>query len=383
MEDPIPQFEAEIRRYFGVSHAFLLSSGKAALTVALRALSMVSGRQEVIIPAFSSFCLPSAVAKSGLRIRLCDVTPDTLDFDLHQLSQMVTERTLCIIPVHLFGLSSQVDVIRQFAGSQGAYVIEDAAQAAGGELNGSKLGALGDIGIISLGRGKNISTVEGGVILTSSSMVAERIHDCVEMSRSRKHSMVEQVRTAGKALALSLFLQPRAYWLPARLPFLKLGASEFSTQFEIRGFSRFQAGIGRSVFSQLDAYAEVRRSNAAYLTDQLKNAEGILVPRPLPQSRPAYLRFPLLIKDPAARGFAYRALAEEGLGASTTYPTALSAIRELGPYTVGLASTYPGAEWVAERILTLPIHSYVTPLDLGRMALVLGAIGGEVGRRCR
>lgn len=69
----------------------------------------------MIIPAFSSFCLPAAVVRAGMKVRLCDMLPDTLDFDLKRLREALTDQTLCVIPVHLFGLISQVDKIAKLA----------------------------------------------------------------------------------------------------------------------------------------------------------------------------------------------------------------------------------------------------------------------------
>ncbi len=377
-EDVVSRFKEEICQYFRVNHAALVSSGKAALAIALRALSEVSMRREVIIPAFSSFCLASAVAKTGLRIRLCDVRPDTLDFDLEQLTRMVTEETLCVIPVHLFGLSSQVDRIQEITKSQGAYVVEDAAQGAGGQLHARKFGTIGDIGVISLGRGKNVSTVEGGILLTSSPSLAEKMQQCLEAQEVGEWSASEQLHAMVKALVLSIFLRPGAYWFPEQLPFLKLGTSEFSTEFDIRSFSRLHAGIGGAVFSQLDRYNQIRCSHAAYLMNQLKIEKEILMPQPLPQSCPAYLRFPVLFKNGEVRDLVYRLLARNKLGVSTTYPTTLRAIPELRPYTVGLADTYPGAEWVASRIMTLPTHPYVSHADLKAMVgIVRSHMGGS------
>ena len=375
-DDPVERFQEEIRRYFGTRHCFLLSSGKAALAVALHALSRMSGRREVIIPAFSSFCLPSAVAKAGLRIRLCDVSPETLDFDLDRLNRIVTEQTLCVIPVHLFGLSAQVDVIYEMAKAKGAYVIEDAAQAAGGRLNGRRLGTIGDIGIFSLGRGKNITTVDGGILVTESPALAAEICKSLDMLVQSNSRTASQALTAVKAMALSVFLRPGLYWFPQRLPFLKLGASVFSTGFDIGGLSKFQAGMGVSVLAQLDRYNEIRRANASYLMEQLKDADGVQLPEPIPGSYPVYLRFPVLVKDPVGRMVAYRTLVGQGLGASTTYPTALNAIQSLRSYAVDLEDSYPGAKAVAERILTLPVHSFVTQMDMRRMAEVFRAMGG-------
>ena len=345
--------------------------------MALHALSRVSGRQEVIIPAFSSFCLPSAVAKAGLRIKLCDISPRTLDFDLDRLESAISDRTLCVIPVHLFGLAAQADVITEMAKAKGAYVIEDAAQAAGGRLNGRRLGTIGDIGIFSLGRGKNITTVDGGILVTEAPALAAEICKSLDMLVQSNSRTASQALTAVKAMALSVFLRPGLYWFPQRLPFLKLGASVFSTGFDIGALSKFQAGMGVSVLGQLDRYNEIRRANAAYLMEQLKDADGVQLPEPIPGSYPVYLRFPVLVKDPAGRMVAYRTLAGQGLGASTTYPTALNAIQALRSYAVGLEDSYPGAEAVAQRILTVPVHPYVTCSDLEGMAQVLRSFGGK------
>lgn len=371
-------FREDLARYFGIRHVFLLSSGKAALTIALEALGTLSERREVIIPAFSSFCLPSAVARAGMKIRLCDILPETLDFDLQRLREAVTDQTLCVIPVHLFGLISQVDEIAKLARERGAFILEDAAQAAGGLLQGRPVGTLGDIGIFSLGRGKNMTASAGGVIVTHSDAMADAI-----AGRLRVRSLERQ--RAGysawlKAAALTAFLRPRLYWLPEQIPSLNLGASEFDPCFDVAPFSRLQAGLGRSSLRRLDEYNQIRRVHAQQLKRGLEHTPGLKLPHTVADSTPVYLRFPMLVEDPLRREAMHATLARHHLGVSKTYPSSLNGIWELASYAVRNESAYPGAESVAQKILTLPTHPFVSQLDLDRIVALIQAESAERSR---
>jgi perosamine synthetase len=367
----------EIRRYLGVRDVFLCASGRTSLVVALRALCRKSPRREVVIPAFGSFCLPSAVARTGLKIVLCDVDPDTLDFDPKELERVVSERTLCVIPVHLFGLIADIQNIRKLADAAGARVIEDAAQAAGGESGAKKAGTVGYAGIFSLGRGKNITTVGGGFIVTDSEPFGEDIKGAMNELGILSGGGGSVSAFLG-ALVLSVFLRPELYWIPDHMPFLGLGESEFSTGFEIKGLSGFQTGLGNSVWGRLDNYNKIRREKAAFLSRALSGIPGVRLPRSTAGSRPVFLRFPVIIEDPDRRERIYTELVKRGLGSSKTYPSALNAILEMIPYCASLEASYPRAQWIAARILTLPTHPFVSDADLTRMVEVLHNRSGRV-----
>src|SRR6266550_4678318 len=167
------ELEEEIRRHFGVGHVFLVSSGTAALALTLLALKSLSDKSDVVMPAYTCFSVPAAILKAGLRPALCDVNPSTFDFDHALLEQALTPTTLCVIAHHLFGVPSEIERIRARCAAKGIYVIEDAAQAMGVDVNGRRLGTLGDVGIFSLGRGKNITCGSGGIIVTSSPAIAD------------------------------------------------------------------------------------------------------------------------------------------------------------------------------------------------------------------
>src|SRR5438128_7129737 len=171
-ERALRALEKEIRRHFAASDVFLVSSGTAALTLALMALKSLSPKTEVVIPAYTCFSVPAAILQAGLRPALCDISPETFDFDHALLKEALNANTLCVLSHHLFGVPSDIEGIRALCRGRGIFVVEDAAQAMGVEDKGRRLGTIGDVGIFSLGRGKNITCGSGGIILTNSAPIA-------------------------------------------------------------------------------------------------------------------------------------------------------------------------------------------------------------------
>ena len=218
----IERFEGEIREYFGVRHCFTLSSGRAALTTIIRALhALRPGRTVVVIPAYTCYSVAASVVRAGLSIRLCDIDAQTLDFDYTQLEDIIARESaeiLAIIPAHLFGLPSDIDRLKNITSGHNIFIVEDAAQALGGVYRENKLGTKGDVGFFSLGRGKSITTVEGGIIVTNGDDIARGIEK--QVRRTKQCSMTPLII---KALLLVLFIHPGLYWFPKSLSFLKIG----------------------------------------------------------------------------------------------------------------------------------------------------------------
>jgi dTDP-4-amino-4,6-dideoxygalactose transaminase len=365
------KFKDQIQEYFKVKHVFLVSSGKAAIYLTLNALQQTSKRQEVIIPAYSSFCLASAVARTKLPIRLCDIDPETLDFDLAKLKSMVTEKTLAVIPVHNYGLACNMKEIKNLALEKGAYVVEDAAQAAGALFGDRKVGTIGEIGILSLGRGKNICTLGGGVILSDKESLARWIAEAI--NKYPKESVASDMGSFMTGLALSFLLNPERYVIPSKMPFLNLGANIFDPNFRIFRFPNLKAEIGWRTFLYLDKYNEICIRNARLINDSL-NGNGLLrIPRPHHDGRSVYLRFPIVFEKKEAREKGFQLLSQERLGASLSYPTPLNHVNNFKKYLNG-ENDFPGARFVAERILTLPTHPYVREDDIQKMISIINKI---------
>lgn len=139
----------------GLQHWVFTNSGRAALSSVLMALHARRPEcDEVIIPAYTSYSVPAAVVRAGLKIRLCDVETDTLGLDPRILLQSITSRTLCIVAHHLYGLPCRMAAVSEIARTRGLSLIEDAAQGMGITCEDQAGGTRGDAGIFSLSRGK-------------------------------------------------------------------------------------------------------------------------------------------------------------------------------------------------------------------------------------
>jgi dTDP-4-amino-4,6-dideoxygalactose transaminase len=367
------RFRARLKTYFGVQHADLVSSGKAALYLSLRALHRVFHREEVILPAYSSFCLASAAARSGLSIRLCDVDPETLDFDFCELRTLVNENTLAVVAVHNYGLVCDMERIRNVARAKGACVVEDAAQAAGASFKGRKAGTMGEVGILSLGRGKNFCALGGGAILTDSRILSSRIEAAIE--EYPRPAASASLKALAGGLGLSTLLHPERYALPSHLPFLDIGANIFDPSFEVARLPRLNAGVGEQTFSRLDEYNEIRISNARSLKERLNGVPGVAFPRSSGERRAVYLRFPILLEGRDLRDALFRRLHEKRLGASLSYPAPLNEISGFRPF-LDSCRDFPQAKSVSRRILTLPTHPYLRESDLRRIVREFESPGG-------
>src|SRR5262249_7640846 len=153
----------------------------------------------------------------GLGIRLCDVDPETFDFDHDLLARSVDRHTLCVVPTHLFGIPADIDRTMRLCTDRGAFVVEDVAQAMGGRQDGKLLGTIGHAGFFSVGRGKNITCGSGGIALTRSAEIARAMDGVYKaLQRPTAHETLGEFL---RVLAMSICLRPALYWLPAGMPF--------------------------------------------------------------------------------------------------------------------------------------------------------------------
>ncbi len=363
-----------LRERLRIQNLFLLSSGRAALTVLLGALQQCSERREVVIPAYTCFSVPSAVARAGLVMRLCDVDPKTLDLDLNALGRLDLAKALCIVPSGLYGMPGDLGGLEVTARAFGAFLVDDAAQSLGATLEERPCGTFGDAGFYSLGRGKGITTIGGGILVTQREDLAERIEQKVR--KLRRPSAREVCVAIGSSLIYSSMLRPTRYWILDRLPFLGLGASRFEPNFPIGKLSAYQRRLATELLPLLDSYNRIRRDHAAQLRSGIEGVEGIELPRPAEGASPVYLRFPILMRDGTHRSHLLGRLREGGISASTSYPTSIGDIPGITQYLAPSQEPCPGARSIATRILTLPTHAWVTSRDIERMVTIFR--GGPV-----
>jgi perosamine synthetase len=361
----------------GARASFFLSSGRAALAVLLEAMRQHSDRREVVVPAYTCFSVASAVARAGLTLRLCDVDPATLDLDLEALDRLDLSRVLAIVPSGLYGLPGELTALEARARGAGAFLVDDAAQCLGATKDARPCGTFGDAGFYSLGRGKGITTMGGGILITAREDLAGSVADVV--SRLPHPSTLTAWAAVASSLLYSGLLRPSRYWLVDRVPFLELGGSHFDPDFPMTPLSAYQRRLAEQVLPLVDGYNKIRRDHADHLRSGLEDLEGISLPRPVPGASPVYLRFPLLTRDAAQRAALLRGLRAEGIVASASYPTPIGEIPGITRHLAADQGGCPAASAIATRILTLPTHPWVTAKDVARMVTLVRRAVGTAG----
>ena len=174
----VETFEKEFARYCGVNHALAVSSGSAALKVALSALGIGPG-DEVITQGFTFVATWEAIFDAGAIPVFAEID-DTLCLDPEDITNKITSRTKAVIPVHMCGAQARINKIMSVADSHGITVLEDTAQSCGGRLDGKALGSFGAMGTFSFDSVKTLTTGEGGMIITDDGSLftrASEYHD--------------------------------------------------------------------------------------------------------------------------------------------------------------------------------------------------------------
>jgi perosamine synthetase len=356
----------EIARATGAAEAWPIASGRAAMTVLLRAMAAASrdpARNEVLIPAYTCYSVPASIERAGLVPRVCDVDPETLGMDIAALERSDFGRVLAIVTANLYGIPNDLTAIERIARARGVYLLDDAAQALGARFDGRAVGTFGDAGLYSFDKGKVICTIQGGVMVTRESRGA--LADALRAeARALPAPSPAEVLMNGIKLPVYVFgLRPAMYGLIRRLPFLGLGRTEYEPRYPIARLGRLQAGVARRLLPRVGQLNTVRRENAARLRERLADLAGVVLPTIPARAESIFTRFPLRVVDAAARARLLGALDRAGIGATGSYPCALPDVPEVAA-RLGSPPAVPGARMIAAQIVTLPTHGYC-PADLG------------------
>ena len=305
---------------------------------------------------------------AGLKVKVADIDPDTLDYDYKKLGQMDCSRVLCIVTSNLYGIPNNTKRLSEVAESRGVFLVDDAAQCMGGTVDDQHSGTFGVAGIFSLDKGKNITSIDGGIIITDSEDLAEGLER--EKKDLEELPLTSRAGNIGKMIAYAVLLHPRWYWIPKSMPFLNLGQTVFSTDFPIASYGASQAAMANVLFAGKDLIAAQRVHNYFSLLEALAGAPGMRHVVIGDRIRPVSLRFPVMIEDGSIREHIVRDLNALGIGASKSYPRAISDIPQLaGLLAVGSAEPEMGRK-VAREIVTLPTHPYVESRDIGTVKKV-------------
>ena len=337
----VAAFEHAFAEYVGVRHAVAVNSGTAALHTALLAHdigSMSSGgaaEDEVIVPAFSFAATANTVLQAGAQTVFVDIREGDFNIDPDAIAAAITSRTRAIVGVHLYGQMCDALAIKALCDEQGIIFIEDAAQAVGASFGGKNAGSIGT-GCFSLYATKNLTTGEGGMIVTSDDAIAERARAI--------RSQGERTRYVTDELGWNYRMTEPA------------------------------AALGLAQLAKLDARNERRRKNGARLSELLANNDRIVTPREAPGQVHAWHQYTIRVKGGReARDRLRSALRDRGIESAVFYPAPIHRqplYERLGYSDLEL----PIAARLAEEVLSLPIHPALSEDDLRSIADAVNSV---------
>lgn len=189
------EFEKLLAEYLGVKHALFVNSATAALELAFRVRDFPAG-SEVIVPDFTYTSTALGALYNNLKIVLADVNPHNGSIDIEKIESLINSRTVAIAPVDYAGIPADMDNINLIAARHGLYVVHDTAQSIGSVYKGRKTGTLAEVSTFSFHGTKNLTTGEGGAVVTDDDSIAERIKVLREKGTD-KHSFLTDNRTRG------------------------------------------------------------------------------------------------------------------------------------------------------------------------------------------
>ncbi len=320
-----------------VKHAIAVSNCTTALHIALLACGVEPG-DEVLVPAFTWVATANAVLYCNAVPVFVDVDPLTFNIDLKKIKEKITKKTKAIIPVHLFGLCADVEAIK--AEFPHLKIVEDAACAAGSELNGKPAGSLGDVGCFSLHPRKSVTTGEGGILTTNNDEMAAYM----DVLRNHGASISEEQRHKG----------PKPYILPG---------------FEVMGFNYrmtdLQGAVGVVQFKKLDQFINERQKWADFYTKELSSIEWLRTPQVPKNYKHGWQSYVLFIdekKSPKKRNDIMEYLQQNGI---STRP-GTHAVHMLDFYAKKYSikpSNYPGALSCDQYSMSIPLHNKMSEED--------------------
>jgi len=328
----VRELEERFAAMVGVDHAVAVSSGTAALHLALLGHGIGPGDEVVTVP-FTFIASANSILYTGARPAFVDVNEDDFCMAVDQVEAAITPRTMAIMPVSLFGQPADLPAIADIADRHGLVLVEDAAQSHAATIGNRVSGSWG-AGCFSFYPTKNMTTGEGGMLTTDDAALADRVR------LLREHGMRERYHHES------------------------LGYNFRMTD--------INAAIGLAQLHKLPALTARRREIAARYDAELR---GVTIPRVRERVTHVYHQYTLRV--PQRDQFAAR-LAERGVGSGIYYPIPVHRQAAFAPLGYGTQS-YPVSELLADEVLSIPVHASLTNDEVATVIGAVNAVAVELG----
>src|SRR3989344_4452663 len=319
--EKVKEFEDKFSKYLGVKNAIAVNSGTAALHLALLSLGLKKD-DEVITSAFSFIASANSVKFCNGKVVFVDIGDD-YNIDVSKIKEKISEKTKVIMPIHLFGNSCDMDEIMEIAKENKLKVVEDCCQAHGAEYRNKKVGGIGEVGCFSFYASKNMTTGEGGMIVTNDDGIAEKCR------LLRNHGSKKKYRH------------------------------------EVLGYNYrmmdLNAVIGIEQLKRLDEFNNKRRENAEYYNKNLGNVFKPVVDK---NKKHVFHQYTIRVKD---RDEVIKKLEEKGIGYGVYYDKPIYKQKVYSGEYEELENT----ERISKEVISLPVHPKLSKEDLDKVIEVL------------
>lgn len=336
----IPEFEETFTRRLGVKHAIACSSGTAGLHLCWHALGIGPG-YEVITTPFSFIASSNSIMFTGARPVFVDIDPQTWQIDPARIEAAITPRTRAILPVDVFGVVPDMDEIWAIARRHGLRVLEDSCEALGATYQGRPAGTLGEAGVFGFYPNKQMTTGEGGMVVTNDDQVA---------------FMVRSLRNQGR--------DPDGGWLAHP----RLGYNYRMTD--------IQAAVGTVQMGRLDEILAKRERVARWCRERLADDRRLSMQRIPPDRQISWFVFVVRLSDEytqAQRDSILEQLQARGIGCNVYFPPI-----HLQPFYMERLGYKPGdfpiTERLCQRTIALPFHNHLTEGDIDGVVTTLRSL---------
>jgi dTDP-4-amino-4,6-dideoxygalactose transaminase len=320
-EKKVAEFEALFAAYHGAKHAVAVNNGTTALMAAMMAHGIGRG-DEVIIPAFSFFATASCIMSVGAYPVFADIDPETYNLSPESAESVITEKTKAIMPVHLYGYPADMPRFEALCQKYNLVLLEDAAQAHGASINDRCVGTWGTASF-SFYPTKNMTTGEGGMVLTEDDEIARRLR----MIRNQGMNTQYYHETLGYNFRMT----------------------------------NMSAAIGIPQLKHLPDWTRDRIANAEYLNSHL---QGVITPVPKSGFRHVYHQYTVRVPEGISRDAVVKRLNERGIGVRVYYPLPIykqPVLQQTGRYDRVML---PETDKATQEVFSLPVHPALTDEEL-------------------
>ncbi len=324
----VKSFQNELAAYLDVKHVITCANGTDALQISMMALGLKPG-DEIITPSFTYIATTEVIGLLGLKPVFVDCNPENFNISVDEVEKAITKKTKAIVPVHLFGQSSDMKSITSLAKKYNLFVIEDNAQAIGSDYLGfnqpQKTGTIGNIGCTSFFPSKNLGCFgDGGAMMTNDDELAKKLRMIANHGQSKRyyHDIVG---------------------CNSRL-------------------DNIQAAVLRIKLKELDQYILNRQKAANYYDQNLKDLDQLTLPFRNLDSNHVFHQYTLKLDDSIVRDELIQYLAEKNIPAMVYYPVPAHRQKMFSkiPNSYGNMKV---TNWLSSRVFSLPMHTELSTLQ--------------------